>query len=76
MAENLQTSPNSVKQSTRKTSKLTREQVLDILVQSFRMVEEAGIQIEVGADNTGTTIRLEGVQYTAGGFLVPIKIMD
>lgn len=63
MADHSKPSQTSEKRSTRKTVQLTPEEALQILQESFRIVEEAGIGITVERTNIGTLVTLAGVAY-------------
>ena len=56
------------KRPTRKTARLTPEQTLEILQQSFILCEQAGIVLAVGSaiNGNGTTITLESVRFDNG----------
>ncbi len=68
-------SAQSARRSTRKTVKLTREETLEILSQSFRFCEEAGIDLDVSADIGTVTIIVHGANFVDGA-LVPISGYD
>lgn len=70
MAENSQPSRANGKRNTSKTSKLIPEAALEILTQSFRLVEEAGIDLEVSDTKEGVTVTIRDTNFV-GGIIVP-----
>jgi ribosome-associated protein YbcJ (S4-like RNA binding protein) len=72
MEENSPASAQNGKRSTRKTVKLTREETLEILSQSFRYCEEAGIDLDVSADIGTVIVTIHGANFI-DGVLVPIS---
>jgi len=70
--ENSQTSAPKDKQRTTKTSKLTLGQTLEILSQSFYMVQEEGISLEVEEKENGVMVFIPNVKLI-DGILKPIE---
>jgi hypothetical protein len=69
MVDHSKPSQPTGKQRTRKTVELSREEALQILQESFRVCEAAGIVMEVETDAVHTRITLRDVAYFEGNLI-------
>lgn len=70
MAESSRSSAQSAKMSTRKTSNLSRDDLLEVLQEAIRRCQEAGVEIRVieddNEDGYGIVLAIPGVALVDG----------